>query len=344
MGLRISNSPEIGPFPASGAQGAPGFPGFRRRLLPLNAIYWFAARLHAAWMRLRPAPAGGPPLVIVGALRAGGSGKTSVTAALARMLRERDLRVGILAWRIGPGKGRAAAQPVAADGDWRVFSDEAVLLARAAGCPVFAVRDRAAALGELAHGPFDILLSDDGFQDRRLRDAFRILLMAPGEAPGVRDLLPAGDFRETTAARSRADLVLEGPWPEGGAPEGPAPEGIFRFVRRFRLEGRAGGKPVIALAGLGDARPFLADLERAGAAPVHVIRGPNHREPPFSRIRSVLETVPEAVIVATRKDAVRLEGDPRAPGIMLVADQEIVLDAGVADRVEAWLRRRRSGT
>lgn len=279
-------------------------------------------------MRARAREIAGPPLVVIGALRSGGSGKTSVTAALALALKARGVKVCILAWRIGKGLGRAAAQPVPPGSDWRIHSDEALLLARETGCPVFSTRDRAAAWRELSNGPFDLILSDDGFQDRRLAGAYNILLAAPGESPRFGDLLPAGPFRETAAARARAQLILEGPWPEGSAPDG-----ALRFRRRFALPELPRGRPILALATLGDPEPFLADLKRAGVRPAALVRGRNHREPPYAALRAAFAAYPGALLVCTPKEAVRMDR-PYPDGLEIaVASQEILLDERMVERV-----------
>jgi tetraacyldisaccharide 4'-kinase len=279
-----------------------------------------------------------------------------VTAALALALKARGLKVGILAWRIGKGRGRSAAQLVSAASDWRFYSDEAVLLARETGCPVFAVRDRAAAWRELAGEPFDLLLSDDGFQDRRLKGAFRILLAAPGEAPRFRDLLPAGPFRERAAARERAQLILEGPWPERTAPIGNdapdkngaldtsragfpetapagAHEGAHRFWRGFRLPFLPEGRPILALATLGDPDSFLSDLQRAGVRPAALIRGRNHRDLPYAAMRAAAKAYPGALILCTPKEAVRMDGHSPYGLEMVVASQQIQWEERTVERV-----------
>ena len=81
-------------------------------LAPLSPVYWVVSRLHGSWMRARDASASrgfSPriPLVVVGALRAGGSGKTSVTLALARSLADRGMRPALLAYRLGRRRARA---------------------------------------------------------------------------------------------------------------------------------------------------------------------------------------------------------------------------------------------
>ena len=313
--------------------------------LAANPLYWAASRVHAWWLSARARPAPDLPLIIVGALRSGGSGKTSVTAALALALRARGLKVGILAWRVGPGSGRGPAEPVAADANWRLWSDEAVLLARETGCPVFATRDRAAAWRQIARmpgAPFDVLVSDDGFQDLRLRGALRLLLAAPGESPGPLDLLPGGPFRETAPARARADLVLEGPL-AGDAPIGdpgpsrPSPP-VHPFRRRFLAPATAPDQAWVALAALGDAAPFLADLDRSGIRPRAVVRGPNHGPLPMRRLAAVLAGIPGARGICTAKEAVRLEGAGEPP--MAIAGQEILLAPETLGFLAEFLDRR----
>ena len=313
---------------------------------------------HQAWLRrqaasLGPAPA--LPLVVIGARRAGGSGKTSLASALAREMARRGFRAAVLAYRLGRGRraGPGSVGP-APDGDcievgpasdWRETSEEAVLLSRESGARVFATRDRARAWRRLAAGAagerFDLLISDDGFQDPRLFGAFRILLARPGESPRARDLLPAGPFREGDSAAARADLVVTGPWGPGPAwvshrlpREGGA--GAPRFRRRsIPPPGWESGRACLAHCSLGDPAPFLECLEREGIFPLEIILGRNHAEPPLARLRAASARLGGAPILCTRKDGVKLEG----AGLPLaLVDQEIELDAEAADRVAGLVR------
>jgi tetraacyldisaccharide 4'-kinase len=320
------------------------------------------------------------PLVVAGALRAGGSGKTCVVAALARAAAGRGLRPAILAYRLGPsGAGEDGnCLPVRGDSDWRESSDEAVMLRRSAGVPVFATRHRARAREILGRagpdlgGPFDLLLSDDGFQDPRLRGAFRILLQAPGEDPGLRDLLPGGPYRETARARARADLVLRGPLigtsPEGGpamtaAIAGGSREGgppVAGFRRRLLFPpGFDRDAPWIVLCGLGNNARFLADLRREGVRTVAALEAGDHASVPWRRLDRCLDLHPGAGLLCTAKDAVKLEdrlagGRPPAleggeavllprdagggPRRVAVIGSEAILEPRAWSAVEGYLR------
>lgn len=348
-------------------------------LAPLSLFYWSATRLHRLWMvRKTPSPqAPQIPLVVVGALRAGGSGKTSVTLELALHYRRLGLRVAILAYRLGPGTGEADLREVAEDTDWRLASDEALLLRRLAGVPVFAVRDRLRAwrdlesagsrgggpgtvapgdqapddpgsgdLGPGDPGRFDLLLSDDGFQDPRLGGAFKILLQGPGERPGLLDLLPAGAFRETSGARLRADLVMEGPFRVPPGPAGPpgnlsvagnAPVSP-RFHRRLIMPmGAVPADPWSALCGLGDNRAFLSDLAALGFVPKAVLELPDHAAATLADLEALASRNPGAGILCTRKDVLKLEPEWTGRFRIVPVDQEIFLDSGAFEAVDRHL-------
>lgn len=324
-------------------------------------------RLEGPWKGFVP----GVPMIVVGALRSGGSGKTSVTLELARAFVGRGLKVAILAYRMGPGPlGRGGDLiEVAAGDDWRPVSEEAVMLRRDSGARVFVTRDRSAARRRLedpeVHGgaPFDLILSDDGFQDPRLRGALRLLLTAPGERPGLFDLLPGGPFRETWRSAARADMILEGPHPApvtSREPIRPVPPdersaapaawaagaraSASRPVHRFHRglvfpPGFDKAGPWIALCALGDNGPFLRDLSREGIRPVAVVEGRNHGPLPVRSLAACRKRHPGAGVLCTRKELLRSE----APAELCPVGQAVFLDPGILAAAEAYLLRFRKG-
>jgi tetraacyldisaccharide 4'-kinase len=317
-------------------------------LIPLYRAGFLA---HQAWLSRELSALGPPPalpLAVIGALRAGGSGKTSLASALAREMSRRGIRVALLAYRIGPGPrpGAAGAGPdgdcveVGPASDWRETSEEAVLLSRESGARVFATRDRARAWRRLASGgageSFDLLIADDGYQDPRLKGAFRVLLSRPGESPRALDLLPAGPFREDASGAARADLIVTGPWEDSPVttrlpPEAQSDPTGQRFRRRLILPaGWERGRPCLAHCALGDPAPFLAGLAGEGVRAEEIILGRNHAEPPLARLRAAAARHPGSPILCTRKDGVKLEG----AGLPLaLVEQRIEFDAGIADRI-----------
>lgn len=319
-------------------------------LAPLSPVYWALSKINGRHMSAsvtRSADASGHPeapavpLVVIGALKAGGSGKTSVTLELARAFTDRGLHVAILAYRLGAGSAdadgpRSVLLEVGAEDDWRLSSEEALMLRRFSGARVFVTRDRAAAWKILrTMGSFDLILSDDGFQDPRLSGALRILLSEPGSDPGLFDLLPAGPYRETRSARRRADLSVSGPCPD--LPDSPGPTDSLRFWRKLILPaGLDKNRPWIVFCGLGDNAPFLADLRREGILPVAVLEGRNHAAMPTERLVAASAKHPGAGFLCTRKDFIRLDGDLPARFTILAVDQSIRLDPRIPLAVEAF--------
>lgn len=291
-------------------------------------------------MRFRAGKAAPPriPLVVVGALRSGGSGKTSVTAALARHYRDHGCEVAVLAYRLWSGSERGGVlHEVREDTPWRESSEEAVLLKRTTGARVFATRDRAAAWRALeARGGFDLVLSDDGFQDPRLLGAFRVLLQAPGESPGLFDLLPAGPFRETRGAARRADLRLAGPLRAGGPAAMGNPGDPLAFRRRLVLPDSAGPAPAVFCA-LGDNRRFLADLAASGLRPAEVLDLADHAAPSPARLEALARRHPGAGILCTAKDFVKVDPALAARLGVRAVDQEISVDGGAFAAVDRYL-------
>ncbi len=231
-----------------------------------------------------------PPMIVVGALRTGGSGKTSVAMALGRHFQAQGMRVAILAyWMKEPRlRGLVPGSSILSsplfelkDGMvWREASDEALLIQRKIGAPVFLTRNRWAAWKELekcgtgsGDGPggmdFDVVVSDDGFQDVRLKGAFHLLLRKPGEKVRYRDLLPAGNFREGESAAGRAHCVAW-EWEEEEFNE----EG-YGFCRELSFPDGVVGK-VGVICGLPQPDIFVEALEKKGLRVEALLRGQNH--------------------------------------------------------------------
>lgn len=178
-------------------------------LLPLAGVFallaWMRRTLYRSGLiRAVPVPV---PVIVVGNIAVGGSGKTPVVAWLADGLREAGFMPGIVSRGYG-GKSATAAL-VSADADPASFGDEPVLLAGLTTCPVVVGADRPAAVMALlqAHPECDVIVSDDGLQHYRLRRDVEVIVLDE-TALGNRWLLPAGPLREGLWRLRSADVIV----------------------------------------------------------------------------------------------------------------------------------------
>lgn len=146
------------------------------------------------------------PVVVVGNVAVGGSGKTPVVMWLVEALRAAGFTPGIVSRGHGGSVAGVALVPV--DGDAARFGDEPVLLARSTGCPVVIGVDRPAAARELlAHHACDVIVADDGLQHYRLARDVEIIVVDE-RVLGNGWLLPAGPLREGVGRLGEADIVI----------------------------------------------------------------------------------------------------------------------------------------
>ncbi|GAB4294186.1 MAG: tetraacyldisaccharide 4'-kinase [Thiohalomonadaceae bacterium] len=237
-------------------------------LLPLAALFCALALLRRAayrfgWLRSVRLPV---PVVVVGNITVGGSGKTPLVIWLAHFLRAQGYRPGI----ISRGYGGLAAQwpqPVAADADPRLVGDEPVLIAQRSGCPMAVGPDRVAA-GRLLlqQHDCDIILSDDGLQHYRLARDVEIAVLDGTRRLGNGFCLPAGPLREPAWRLAGIDLRVG----NGAAAAGELlmtlqPQAVLHLrdgtaqpLESFR------GRRVHAVAGIGNPARFFQMLRDHG--------------------------------------------------------------------------------
>jgi tetraacyldisaccharide 4'-kinase len=333
----------------------------RLALLPLSALaqlYGLGARLHRAayrrgWREARRLPC---PVVSVGSLAAGGSGKTPLAAWLAAGLRARGHRVA-LASR-GYGRRGGAAVEVVSDGSAvrcgpeRAGDEPLLLAAHAPGVPVLVARDRGAAgLRALADFGSELLVLDDGFQHHRLRrDLDLVVLDGLAGLAGGR-VLPRGPLREPLAALSLADaiVVMDGPLAAGDearvaalAPRA-ARFAARRVPQRLRRLGGEADEPLASLAGAavgmlcGIARPasFRRTLEGLGARIVAERVFPDHHAFRAADLAGLAAAAP--LWVTTEKDAVKLDPGWASAALLRVLAIEVAGAEGLVELVEARL-------
>ena len=180
-------------------------------LAPLSWAYGrvVAARRRAFASGWRVARRVARPVVVVGNLSVGGTGKTPVVAWLAWQLGALGRKVGIASR--GYGSAGLRAQQVDSAGDWRTFGDEPVLLRRRTGVPVVVDADRVAAAQRLIELGADVIVCDDGLQHLHLARDFELVVIDGARGLGNGRLLPAGPLRESAARLETVDaLVING--------------------------------------------------------------------------------------------------------------------------------------
>lgn len=255
----------------------------------------------------------GRPVVVVGNLTVGGTGKTPLVAWLAQRLSASGLKVGI----VSRGYGRRGRQlrTVSSDSRWEEVGDEAWLLHRLTGCDTIVAHDRAAGARALAARGADVILADDGLQHLRLARDCEVIVIDGARGLGNGRLLPAGPLREP---RSRllgtALLVMNGP-PEhaslhdaGEALTQPCFQMTLWGEEAYRLDGqgmpvaleRFGGQRVHAVAGIGNPERFFRGLRQRGIDVVEHAFADHH---PF--VVSDLEFDDGLPVLMTEKDAVK---------------------------------------
>ena len=179
-------------------------------LFPLSLVFRALVALRRALYRTGPLRPVGVrvPVVVVGNLTVGGTGKTPLVMWLVGFLRARGMRPGIVS-RGYRGKQRAPVA-VTATSDAALCGDEAVMLARCCDAPVWIGRDRVAtAQALLAAAPdCDVIVSDDGLQHYRLARDVEIVVVDGLRGAGNGLLLPAGPLREPTTRLKTVDAIV----------------------------------------------------------------------------------------------------------------------------------------
>ena len=271
------------------------------------------------------------PVVSVGNLSVGGSGKTPFVLQLGELLKQRGIAFDVISRGYGRRtRGVAIVDPGGASRD---FGDEPLLIARKLQVPVIIGEERFAA-GRLAEERFPsrLHLLDDGFQHRALARDFDIVLVTPEDAHDR--LLPAGRLREPLSALARADAVVLA----SGAPEETFPlDG--KLVWHAHRTIAPSNLPAHPLAFCGIARPqnFFVQLRNAGVELAAEANFRDHHQYTEKDVRDLMAAATRSEadgFVTTEKDAVNLGGyfstlKPLAvvPVKMELMDAQSVLDA-----------------
>jgi len=242
-------------------------------LLPLTALFAAASAVRRALYRfgLIRTIRVGVPVIVVGNITAGGSGKTPLVIHLVEELRRCGLRPGVISR--GYGRSGSEVREVCRESSAAETGDEPLLIANRTGAPVFVGRDRVAAARALlaARPDCNVLVSDDGLQHYRLaRDVELVVFDDRGIGNGW--LLPAGPLREPVSRALRADAI------------------IANGVLPGDLAGRFASCPVHSMRIEGTTLTRLADRQQAGLDSLfgmrpHVVAGVGNPQRVFESLR-----------------------------------------------------------
>ncbi len=269
---------------------------------PLAALYGGVAGMRrvlyrSGWLHSVRLPV---PVVVVGNLSVGGTGKTPLTIALADALRERGYRPGV----VSRGYGGRRREPLLLGDtpDPAQVGDEACLI-HAAGVPVAIGRERPAAARLLLAAGCDVVIADDGLQHYALARDVEICVIDGVRRFGNQRLLPAGPLREPLTRLDRVDFrVCNGADPAAG--EFPMQLHAGELVALHDGERRSlvdfAGQRVHAVAAIGNPSRFFASLRAAGVEPIEHAFADHH-----AFVAGELAFGDQLPVLMTDKDAVK---------------------------------------
>jgi tetraacyldisaccharide 4'-kinase len=333
---------------------------------PFAALYGaaVAARLAAYRRGLLPVRRAGRPVLSVGNVAAGGTGKTPFVRWLAGELLARGQRPSILT----RGYGRESrGTVVVSDGAGSVAAvrdagDEASVLAGALpAVPVVAAarRIRAARRAEEIQPAIALHLLDDGFSHVALARDLDVVLLDAAAPDAGGALLPVGRLREPLDSLARADLLVVTKTDEADpsaaralaaryAPGVPVYHAATRVLGIRDSRGRAvdaadlPGATCVAVAGLARPGSFFSTLSALGISPAASLAFPDHEAygpAALGRVERAAEECGATAVVATEKDAVKLDGRVALPVYRVAVDQPVLEPGFVADALLRLARR-----
>lgn len=267
-------------------------------LWPLAGIFGQVARWR---LRQRRASSYGVPVLIVGNLSVGGTGKTPAIIAIVDYLQKQGFRCGVVSRGYG-GKATAYPYRVTSNSAATLCGDEPLLLFRQLQCPVLVDPNRDRAVRTLVESqPLDIVISDDGLQHYAMGRSLELVMVDGRRGLGNGCLLPAGPLREPVERLELVDWVVA----KHQSPSDIKVSGILSLNPQRPVNAAEQPLPeqsqIVVCAGIGDPESVVLDLEAWGYQVVQLVEPGDHRPVPEALLRDVSRP-----LVITEKDAVKL--------------------------------------
>ncbi len=308
-------------------------------LLPLSWLYWLLSTVHRLIYRLRiKKPFVSPtPVIVIGNITVGGSGKTPLVLALIDWMGAQGIKVAVISRGYGGQTDTEQAQLIDAQSDPRIAGDEPVLIARS-GAVVCTSPNRAAAIKLLIsdHKP-DLILSDDGLQHHALSPQARWAIVDTARGFGRGWLLPAGFLREPVSRLKQCDLIIKrGISADCDLQIRPSHFYLLdnpdlklsaeELMQRF-------GDQALALAGIAQPERFFDDLQHMGFNLTPRALDDHHTY----ASQDLVTNLP--LIITTEKDAVKFRPEWLEHTPIAVLKIEAKLSPDLRDRLSAELIR-----
>lgn len=327
--------------------------GWTRWLIPLSWLFArIAARRRWAYLTGKKSPwRANVPVLVVGNITAGGTGKTPFVIWLVGWLKSQGYSPGIVSRGHG-GDGNRSPMQVLANDDPEIVGDEPPLLAKRTGCPVIICKNRVAATRFLLehHNP-DIVVSDDGLQHYALARDLEIVVLDGHRGVGNGRHLPAGPLREPVSRLAEVDWVVSNGRATGLAED----ESVMHvtptaFVKIVPNSDKAGYPDsgqrlsceefvrlyhdVHAIAGVGNPVRFAQTLRELNLAPVLHGYDDHHR---FDGTELVFDN--EWPVVCTEKDAVKINTLAKIPDNCWYLEIDVELPPDTSERLSELMRK-----
>ena len=279
------------------------------------------------------------PVVVIGNVTVGGTGKTPVVIAIAQALRQTGRSVGVVSRGYG---GRSKRYPLVVEAATPAIEcgDEPLLIRQAVGCPVVVDPDRPAAVRRLlSEFSVDVVISDDGLQHYALARDFELVLVDGQRGLGNGWCLPAGPLREPSGRLESADAVIYRDGVEAASAFYYTHKGLLRLSdgAHTPLSPEILGASVYAIAGIGQPEQFFSTLEHAGFSLQRKVF-PDHHQYTATDFSGMTDRP----IIMTAKDAVKCATFAGADAWQLPINA--VLPTAVIDAIVGRLPDVNSGT